>query len=173
MPIPTIQPNGYRAVVAEFHLHVGPEAAGFHLEARGTALVYEVIEHRLGGLGWSGPGKAGPPALAGVGGECELADYEKTTPGIKNGPVESAGIVGEDSEVEYLFLQVVSVFAGVILLDAKEKAEAGPDTSQGIAVDGDGCTRDSLEESLQRGLGVRGGGHLVGALFGGRLRLGL
>ena len=43
--------------------------------------------------------------------------------------------IGEDSQVEGLFLQIVGVLLGIILLDAEEKGKPGGDASYGVAVD--------------------------------------
>ena len=134
---------------------MGPEATGFHYEAGGPTGCYEVLDHWLGDFRKGGPGESWSSAPAGVGGEGELADYQEAALDVENGPVETTGFVRENPEVQGLFLQVVGVFAGVVLLDAEEKAKAGVDASQGFSVDGDGCAGDSLEESLQKGVSCR------------------
>lgn len=77
MPVPAVEPDCDRAVVAEVDLHVGPETAGFHVETRSTAMLYEIFEHRLGDFRLSSPGEPRPATPPGVRCQRELADYQE------------------------------------------------------------------------------------------------
>ena len=99
MPVPAVQPDSHWAVVAEFDLHVGPEATGFHYEAGVPTGCYEVLDHWLGDFRKCGPGESWSSAPAGVGGEGELANHEKAALYVEDGPIETAVLVGEDTEV--------------------------------------------------------------------------
>src|SRR4051812_35917363 len=85
-----VKQHGYRAVVEEFHFHVGSEAACFDLEALGAEQLGAPVNESFGHFGPSGVCEGGPPAFAGVGIEGELGDEQPRPAGVGQGQVELA-----------------------------------------------------------------------------------
>ena len=127
-----VEEDGHRAVVYQFHLHVGAEPAGLHRHSFFGELFGEEAIEGLCLFRRCGPVEGGPLPFATVAVKGEVGDEEHFAFDVPNREVKPPGFVFEDAKPGDLSGEIACVFFRVVLGDPDEDEEPGADLGDGL-----------------------------------------
>src|SRR5918996_2547104 len=132
-----VEDDRHRTVVDERHVHAGAEDAASHADALALEGFAEALVQRLGDLGASGSGEAGPVALPGIRDQRELTHRERLAAYVEERPVEPALLVLEDAQARDLSREALR--GGLVVLggDPEQDREPSATGTHDLAVDRD------------------------------------
>jgi hypothetical protein len=109
------------------------------------------------------PGEGGPPPLAHVPEQGELADHQRLATDVADGQVHLPGLVGEHPETGELVGERRRLRRAIAGSDADEHEETAADGAHDLIVDSNRSRADPLDDGSHRGLtsGCLEVGHLV------------
>src|SRR5579875_215867 len=119
-PVIRIEPDRYRPVVGELHLHMCAEAPALRGNAKRTQRLHQRQHERLSVLWGSGSREARATPVPHISIESELRDDQRATRYIAQREIELAVGVAEDAEVDDLLCKQLDLGLGIGWADAKQ-----------------------------------------------------
>lgn len=124
---------------------MGREHAMF--DGNGKRLAVPAVQ-RLPLLGRRGFDERGPPSLARIRVESELAHGQHLSAHVDHGAVHAALVIGEHPQTLGLRRKPVGVLGRRVPAHADQDEQAEADLSDDLVLDGDSCPGDALEQDL-------------------------